>query len=780
MKRILLILTVLILSIVLLAAYAWRQSGISVSGISWQKTVERRGLVIQQWSWTNNAGCQQVSGQSALIQWAWPLVLHTDHATVHDCATEPMTTIPALNLPSLPDFSLHINQLQLNQLPPAQIQLLHQQQHWQVNAQMSELSLSAELKQTLGEWTLQAQGPAHTLHADMTGELTLSGSGSWTKTINGVMTWQAKNVGHLSQPQRAQLNGDFTLSGEAWQLQANLADELALSPEWSVSSLQPVQVQGQLTRISQIDADLMVHSDQDQARITLVSDGLDQGQGQIQLSGQLAQGQLAVSWQNNLLTLAPATLTVMQQYPVTLPQAIELPMQINGQASIPLHLDYNGIKLRSDKNQLQWQGADWSWQGDIGAQGRLQGLPFTAQAKAHVSEQGQRIELQPGLLVQSPGGLIKQYLVRPLSLRSNTPLKVAISPALSLHGNMTIKADGVTSSGLNMPASKGQLQARGNQLSLLLDIEPWQIRLNAQARLNDLINQPQGSFTANARLNRQLSRDLRLGFNLQAGHAEANGRWSWDKVLQSTTQLTLSGVDVDLGSMSVRGLTANVNVKTRDSDVMVASKEPVTIATANVGIPISDIQFLLQGQPEQWQLSQVQAKLLGGNATMTAIGWPNSSEQTLELAWLDLKQVTALQSNPNPDVSLSGYVSGSFPLTLNEGKLSIREGRLNNQQPLRLKLNPSASFKAMASSNMAVQFALDTIAELDVSVFDARLAMTENGWATLTATLSGVNPREGSQPIVLNYRHEENILDLLRSLRISEEISERVLKGQAR
>ena len=139
MKRILLILTVLILSIVLLAAYAWRQSGISVSGISWQKTVERRGLVIQQWSWTNNAGCQQVSGQSALIQWAWPLVLHTDHATVHDCATEPMTTIPALNLPSLPDFSLHINQLQLNQLPPAQIQLLHQQQHWQVNAQMSEL-----------------------------------------------------------------------------------------------------------------------------------------------------------------------------------------------------------------------------------------------------------------------------------------------------------------------------------------------------------------------------------------------------------------------------------------------------------------------------------------------------------------------------------------------------------------------------------------------------------------------------------------------------------------
>ena len=81
---------------------------------------------------------------------------------------------------------------------------------------------------------------------------------------------------------------------------------------------------------------------------------------------------------------------------------------------------------------------------------------------------------------------------------------------------------------------------------------------------------------------------------------------------------------------------------------------------------------------------------------------------------------------------------------------------------------------------MAVQFALDTISELDVSIFDARLAMKEDGWATLTASLSGVNPRAGSQPIVLNYRHEENILDLLRSLRMSEEISKRVLKGQAR
>ncbi len=780
MKRILLILTVLILSIVLLAAYAWRQSGVSISGLSWQPHAEQRGFYIQQWTWKDVNDCVKVSGQSTHIAWAWPLKLFTDLATVHDCSSEPMTAIPALNLSTLPNFTLNINALQLSQLPLAKLQLTQQQQHWQINALTTDLTLTAELKQDLGEWTLQAQGQANAVHPDITGEISLSGNGTWTDTLTGVFSWQAKDFGHLSQPQRAQLDGDLNLTDELWQLNANLTDELVINPDWRISSLKPLRIQGQLTAISHLDAELLVRGHKDRAHITLTSDDLNQGQGHVQLSGHLAQGKLDLSWQDGLLTLAPSKLTLLQQYRLTLTKPVELPMQINGQATIPLLLNYEGYQLRSESNQLQWQGANWSWQGDLQAQGRLQGLPVTAKANAKISEQGQRIELQPGMQLQSPGGLVNQYLIRPINLSSRAPVHVRLNPTLAVHGEMSLTAAGVSSSQLNMPASTGRVVVKGNQLELVLDVAPWQSNLKAQALLSDLMHKPKGSFQVSSRFAPQLSRDLRLGFNVLAGHAEGQGKWSWDKVIHTDSQVKLRVVDADLGSMLVRGINADLLVKTRDSSVTVASENSISIDTANVGIPISEIRFALQGQPEQWQLKQIQAKLLGGKATMAAIGWPNSSEQTLELEWLDLKHISALQSNPNPDVSISGYVSGSFPLTLNEGKLSIREGRLNNQQPLRLKLNPSASFKAMASSNMAVQFALDTISELDVSVFDARLAMKEDGWATLTASLSGVNPREGSQPIVLNYRHEENILDLLRSLRISEEISKRVLKGQAR
>lgn len=780
MKRLLLILTVLIVSAMLFAAYTWRHSGISISGLSWQPHAEQPGFYIKQWSWKDHNDCVKVSGQSSYIAWAWPLQLHSDLATVHDCSSEPITAIPSLKLPNLPNFTLNINTLQLSQLPPAQLQLIQQQQHWQISAQASDLTLSAELQQTEGDWTLQAQGQAQALHPDMIGEISLSGSGTWTDTLTGELQWQAKDVGHSSQPHRAQLKGDLTLTNTLWQLNADLTDELMLTPDWRMSSLRPLRLQGQLAAINHIEAELLVRSDQDQAHITLISEGLDRGQGQIQLSGHLAHGTLDLSWQDGMLTLAPSKLRLKQQYRLTLTKPVELPMQINGQATIPLLLSFQDYQLGSESNQLQWQGADWSWQGDLQAQGRLQGLPVTAQARAKVSEQGQRIVLQPGMTLHSPGGLVQQYLIRQIRLSSNSPIQVRLTPTLSIHGDIKFNAAGMNRSQLTIPESEGQIALKGNQVNLLLAMKSWQSTLKAQALLSDLTHKPKGQYQLSSSLAEQISRDLRLNFNLLAGSVEAEGQWSWDKVIHSRADIQLRAVDADLGNMLVRGINADLTLNSRDNVIHVASQQAIQIASANVGIPITDIRFILQGQPEQWQLSQIHAKLLGGNATMAAIGWPNSQEQTLELTWLDLKYLSAMQSNPNPDVSISGYVSGSFPLTLHEGKLSIREGRLNNQQPLLLKLNPSASFKALGSSNKAVQFALDTISELNVSVFDANLAMKENGWATLSATLKGVNPRSDSQPIVLNYRHEENILDLLRSLRISDEISERVLRGQAR
>ncbi len=782
MKRLLLIIAILLISLILTLAYAWQKTGLSVSGLRWYNDTDYSGLQIGQWSWTNPDGCTQLSGQNASIAFALPLSIHTQKAQLHDCASEPMAELPALNLPALPEFELHVDELDLNALPTLRLHVTQREQLWQIKAAADALIVNAELSQPTGDWTLQADAAAHHINPDLQGQLVVNGQGIWLgNKASGQLNWKGRQLGHQSQPQRAELTGTLHLDDTQWIINAELTDTLALTPEWQISSIKPVRLQGQLFALEQMDAELLISNADNHAKVTLNSQGLNQGKGQVQLGGQLANGELAFSWLDQQLQLQPTKLLLAGQYQLTLPSVVTIPMLLTGQADIPWRLHVDQLSLSSDHSQLQWQGTDWQWQSRVDARGQVANLPINAQASVQLREQGQRLNILPGTSAKSAGGLIQQYLVRPFTVSTRDTVTLTLTPVLQVNGQLHFNAEGIASSQLNVPPVQGQIVADDQQLKLTANIAQWQSDVSATALLNDLIQSPRkGHFNVNSRLPTQLSRDLRLGLNLQAGNLTGQGQWHWDDIIRSESTITLAGVNLDMGNIGVRGLNATALVNTLDAAIQLRSHQAITIQQANIGIPITDISFHLQGQPAQWQLAQLQAKLLGGKARLEAIGWPNSDEQTLMLEWLDLKQVSALQNNPNPDVSLSGHVSGSFPLTLRDGKLSIRDGRLDNQQPLHLKLNPSASFKAMGGSNMAVQFALDTLSELDISVFNAGLDMAEDGWIDVSAKIDGVNPRKGSQPIVLNYSHKENILDLLRSLRIGDEVSERILKDQVR
>ena len=117
----------------------------------------------------------------------------------------------------------------------------------------------------------------------------------------------------------------------------------------------------------------------------------------------------------------------------------------------------------------------------------------------------------------------------------------------------------------------------------------------------------------------------------------------------------------------------------------------------------------------------------------------------------------------------------TLPLQLLPSGIALQDGLLRNEGELTLRVPASAGVTAMAQSNRAVQLALDMLSELDVNDFQARLAMSRNGLLDAQVTLKGVNPKQNRQPVVLNYSHSENVLELLRSLRIGDEISRRVL-----
>ena len=83
----------------------------------------------------------------------------------------------------------------------------------------------------------------------------------------------------------------------------------------------------------------------------------------------------------------------------------------------------------------------------------------------------------------------------------------------------------------------------------------------------------------------------------------------------------------------------------------------------------------------------------------------------------------------------------------------------------------------MAKSNASLDLVLKALSNFQYQVLDVISDYKAGGDLTLRVRLEGKNPDwQGGQPINLNLKLQENIPTLLRSLQLSDEISEKVKK----
>ena len=224
--------------------------------------------------------------------------------------------------------------------------------------------------------------------------------------------------------------------------------------------------------------------------------------------------------------------------------------------------------------------------------------------------------------------------------------------------------------------------------------------------------------------------------------------------------------------MTARGAAGVLHGEYDHGQVQLSSAGPVTVDTLDIGTPITDLALTVNSDLSQWQFTDIRADLLGGYLRSPALDWPSARPQPVVISRIDLAEVAALQ-NP-PPVSLSGRIGGYVPLQLGADFLAIEQGRLANEEPLSLIIPASSSVQAMADSNQAVKLALDSLSTLLISDFQARMAMDKVGWLDAAITIKGINPQRKSLPVVFNYTHRENVLALMRSLRIGDEITEQL------
>ncbi|MFC3627025.1 YdbH domain-containing protein [Vogesella amnigena] len=509
-------------------------------------------------------------------------------------------------------------------------------------------------------------------------------------------------------------------------------------------------------------------------------DGSWQWQGALTLAGKHAGYRLDGRWQGQLgpqgargkpldLHVQAPQLDIRASLPV---DGIR-PQQPQLQADIRGH--YQDCPLQGKLSARQ-QGT--RWQGDIQASSRL---PFYSQGgelQLTANWQGQpgNWQLLPGSRLAIGQGMLGGVLLKPLSLTAGSVLNSDGSVGHGANGSLQLEAAGAVASRWVLPALNGRIQLAGNAANASLQLPAWRSQLQLSARRQG--SGAAGSLAIDTPLSAAMSRGLDV--TLQQGQLASRLQWRWDKQWQLNGNADISGLALDWGGILASGGKGRLSLAASPAGVQLHSDGPLQLALLDVGTPLQDIRLALRSDLHDWQLSDVQARVLGGSVSAGQLQWPSSAFQPVTVHAIDLAAITALQKNEQPaTVQLTGRVGGLLPLQLLPRGVAVQNGLLRNEGELTLRVPPGASVRAMAQSNQAVQLALDMLSELDVNDFQATLNMAASGVLDAQVTLKGVNPKQNRQPVVLNYSHSENILELLRSLRISDDISRSVLQRQS-
>lgn len=120
-----------------------------------------------------------------------------------------------------------------------------------------------------------------------------------------------------------------------------------------------------------------------------------------------------------------------------------------------------------------------------------------------------------------------------------------------------------------------------------------------------------------------------------------------------------------------------------------------------------------------------------------------------------------------------------MPITLENWRPSIYQAKLHSQGRGRLKISNNSAFEALKQQQPEIGAQLAVLEHLAIESLLGSLDLASDGQADLGIQIKGVNP-DSNQPVEFNYNHEQNLFMLIKSLRLSEQISKKVENSLSR
>ena len=234
-------------------------------------------------------------------------------------------------------------------------------------------------------------------------------------------------------------------------------------------------------------------------------------------------------------------------------------------------------------------------------------------------------------------------------------------------------------------------------------------------------------------------------------------------------EISFAGLD---GTLDIIGLTT----------LRIRSRQKLHLANLDVGAPITDVTLqtevlLPSGGQVKGTVTDIAMRVVGGEITGKQIEFDLAREQnpfTLQVSGVDVEELLKLEQEQG--LIGTGLIDGELPLVLTRKGISMQDGQLSARKPGgKLKYSANEGVQTMAETNPGVKLLVTAMEDFTYKVLEAIVDYTPDGLLKLKVRLEGSNPElEGGRPVHLNVDVEDNVLELLRSLRLASEISEKI------
>ncbi|OHU89237.1 MULTISPECIES: intermembrane phospholipid transport protein YdbH family protein [Pseudoalteromonas] len=198
----------------------------------------------------------------------------------------------------------------------------------------------------------------------------------------------------------------------------------------------------------------------------------------------------------------------------------------------------------------------------------------------------------------------------------------------------------------------------------------------------------------------------------------------------------------------------------------------VTVGQVRSGVVLTNVSAQLQVEDNLAQLHDLTAQVFDGQVHLALLKL-SSAPQQLQLKAQALDLALLAQAGRDAGVELSGRVSGIFPVRIENGTVSIEQGKLFNAGVGNLKVAQNASIEALKTQQPSLESVIGVLDDLTIDTLSSDVVLTSDGWLTLGVQIVGENKAQ-AQPVNFNYTHQENIFTLFRALRLSDEITQKV------